>query len=304
MTGKEGLFSDARHLSSVLLPLLLAAERVASAVHQGTHGRRRAGQGESFWQFRRYDMGDAAQRIDWRQSARSDKLFIREREWDAAQSVYLWADPSGSMRYTSQKYQPTKAERAQLLMLAFASLLLRGGEKVIWLGDKPITVTGKNGLERIATAVDFAREGNSQPPPIRLVKHAHMVLASDFLMPPAVFDALMHRYAAMNLKGVLLHILDPAEQNLPFEGRVEMLGCENEAPLLLPNAASLRAAYREKMQEHQERLMHVAHAAGWFYLRHVTNAAPHGALLQLFQYLTADDYPFAQPAAQRSARGM
>ena len=120
MTAKTGLLSKARQHLSPLPPLLLAAERVAAAVHQGTHGRRRGGTGESFWQFRNYTAGDAAQRIDWRQSARSDRLFIREREWEAAQSAYLWADNSGSMRYCSRKHGDTKAERAQLLMLALA----------------------------------------------------------------------------------------------------------------------------------------------------------------------------------------
>lgn len=301
MTGRTGLLSGARHLSSALPPLLLAAERVASVVHQGTHGRRRAGIGESFWQFRRYATGDAAQRIDWRQSARSDKLFIREREWEAAQSAYLWADSSGSMRYRSRKHGDTKAERAQLLMLALADLLLRGGEKVIWLGETGITVQGKAGLERIAAGLDQTDE--SKPPPVRIVKHAHIVLTSDFLMPAEQFDDMMRTYAALNLKGVLAHILDPAERDLPFAGRLEMQGCEQETPLLVPNVTALRDAYQEKMQAHQAWLAHAAHAAGWFYLRHVTDTLPHTMLLQLYQYLTADAYPFAQPAAQALAAG-
>src|SRR5271170_2684565 len=115
---KTAIQHQAQNLAALLPPLLLEAERVAAAVHQGTHGRRRAGPGESFWQFRRYAPGDSAQRIDWRQSARTDKLFIREREWEAAQTAYLWADSSGSMRYSSRKDLPAKAERAQLLMLA------------------------------------------------------------------------------------------------------------------------------------------------------------------------------------------
>jgi uncharacterized protein (DUF58 family) len=288
MTEKESPLSDASRLASVLPPLLLEAERVASAVHQGTHGRRRAGVGENFWQFRRYASGDAAQRIDWRQSARGDKLFIREREWEATQSVYLWADNSGSMHYSSGKNGPTKAGRAQVLMLALASLLLRGGEKVIWLGDPPVTVHGKAGLKRIAASVDFDQTGASRPPRVPIIKHAQVVFASDFLMPSDEFDRLMRYHAALNLKGVLLHILDPVEENFPFEGRLEMQGCEGETQLLLPNASALRDAYHERMEEHKMKLMRAAKAAGWFYVRHVTGAPPHAALLQLFHYLSAD----------------
>jgi len=282
------IFQRSQTLAALLPPLLLEAERVAAAVHLGIHGRRRSGSGDSFWQFRRYAAGDSAQRIDWRQSARSDKLFIREREWEAAQSAYLWADTSGSMHYASQKDRPTKAERAQVLMLALASLLLRGGEKVIWLGATPLAVHSKAGLERIVAQIDFAEQGESLPPATPLAKHAHMILCSDFLMSPAALDDFMRRHTAFHARGVFLHILDPAEEDLPFAGRIEMLGCENEAPLLLPNAASLRNVYRARMQEHKERLMHVAESAGWFYLRHVTDTPPHLVLLQLFQHLAAD----------------
>jgi uncharacterized protein (DUF58 family) len=279
---------QAQKLAALLPPLLLEAERVASIVHQGTHGRRRAGQGESFWQFRRYASGDDARQIDWRQSARSDKLFIREREWEAAQSAYLWADHSGSMHYASSKNVPAKAERARLLMLALASLLLRGGEKVIWLNETPVFALGKNGLERIAARIDPAEKGESLPPPVRFARFSHMVLCSDFLMPEEDFLAFMHGYAAHNIRGVLMHILDPAEDVWPFEGRLELLGCENEPSLLLPNAGALGEAYRKRMQEHKEGLMRAAESAGWFYLRHVTSVPPHLALLQLYQRLTAD----------------
>jgi len=100
----------AEHLASRLPPLLVAAERVASTVAQGVHGRRRVGQGETFWQFRHYDMGDSPQAIDWRQSAKSDHVFVREMEWEAAQSIWLWCDHSESMHWRSDKALPTKRE--------------------------------------------------------------------------------------------------------------------------------------------------------------------------------------------------
>jgi uncharacterized protein (DUF58 family) len=299
---KKTLFSAIRRLSSDLPPLLLAAERVAAVVRHGTHGRHRAGQGESFWQFRRYSAGDPAHSIDWRQSARSDHLFVRQRERETVQSMVLWADTSDSMQYSSHKDLPDKAESAQILMLALADLLLRGGERVIWLGDEAMVLHEKTGLERAAYAA-LKKKGESRPPAVRIDKYAHMVLASDFLMPNETFDELMRRYGALNLKGALLHILDPAEADLPFEGRLEMQGCEGETPLLLANAGALHAAYRERMEAHEARLKHAAHIAGWYYLRHVTNAPPYAALLQLYQYLTADAYPFAQPSAQRHAAG-
>ena len=130
----ESLRDRAEQAAAVLPPLLVAAERVATTVAQGVHGRRRVGQGETFWQFRQYEQGDAAARIDWRESAKSQRLYVRETEWEAAQSVWLWRDASTSMEYSSAEYLggtwPTKRDRGELMLVALASLLVRGGERL------------------------------------------------------------------------------------------------------------------------------------------------------------------------------
>src|SRR5690606_20158419 len=125
----------AEQLAATLPPLLVAAERVAATVQQGVHGRRRVGTGETFWQFRRYQAGDTPQRIDWRQSAKADPVFVREMEWAAAQSVWLWRDGSPSMRWRSREEWPEKRAQADLLTLALAVLLVRGGERVALMGS-------------------------------------------------------------------------------------------------------------------------------------------------------------------------
>jgi uncharacterized protein (DUF58 family) len=278
---------QAETLAALLPPLLIEAERVAHAVLQGVHGRRRAGVGETFWQFRPYAQSDAASRIDWRQSARTDKLFVREREWEAAQSAYLWADASGSMHYTSDKNLSEKAARAQLLMLALASLLLRGGERVTWLDERRhITVHGRGGLEQITSRIGEGRIEKSLPPPLPTPRHAHMILCSDFLMPEEDLQKLMQTNATRNVRGVFVHVLDPAEESFSFDGRLEMRGCEGEDPMLLPNAASLRDAYRERMQAHKGRLLQITEAIGWHCIRHITSELPHLALMQVYQHLS------------------
>jgi uncharacterized protein (DUF58 family) len=283
------LLHQAQSLAAHLPPLLLEAEHIAQAVHQGIHGRRRAGVGETFWQFRRYEQGDPADRIDWRQSSRTDKIFIREREYEAAQSAYLWADDSGSMRYASQKSLPFKAERAQLIMLALASLLLRGGEKVTWMGNDSVISYGKTGLEQIVSRISNAAKGTTQslPPDIRIARHAQIILASDFLMPLNDLQEKMRSYAAQNVRGILFHILDPLEDNFTLQGRLELEGSEGEEHLLLPNAAALRDAYRQRINAHKEQLALMAKSAGWFYTQHVTHELPHLTLMRLYQFLDA-----------------
>src|ERR671932_1216739 len=108
--------------------LILEARRVSAALAHGIHGRRRAGPGETFWQYRPFVAGEAAQRVDWRRSARDDRLYVREREWEAAHSIWMWIDRSASMGYASDLAAAPKVERAVVLGLALADALVDGGE--------------------------------------------------------------------------------------------------------------------------------------------------------------------------------
>src|SRR5829696_5282745 len=84
----------ARALASVMPRLVLESRRIAATVIHGLHGRRRAGSGENFWQFRRFVFGEPARRVDWRRSARDEHLYVREQEWEAAHTVWIWPDRS------------------------------------------------------------------------------------------------------------------------------------------------------------------------------------------------------------------
>src|ERR1039457_5089302 len=90
-----------RMLADAMPRLILEARRVAASVFHGLHGRRRAGPGENFWQYRRFMSGEPASRVDWRRSARDDHLYVREREWEAAHTIWIWPDLSPSMVFAS-----------------------------------------------------------------------------------------------------------------------------------------------------------------------------------------------------------
>ena len=262
---------------------------MASSVWQGVHGRRRAGLGETFWQFRNYESGDSISRIDWRQSAKGDKVFIREREWEAAQTAFIWADQSGSMQYASTPSLPTKAERANVLMLALAGLLLRGGEKISWMDThNSITAYGNKGLEQLAGQITEQKNAASLPPDLPFVRNAHMVLCGDFLTDMDNLTRVLHNASQRPMKGALVHILDPIEESFALNGRVEMMGLEGEASLLIPNAENLRTAYAEKMAAHKARLQQLAKSAGWFYVRHVTDTPPEITLMEIYQALSGE----------------
>ena len=279
------LRQHAEEATAALPPLLVAAERVASTVAQGVHGRRRGGQGETFWQFRQYEPGDPATRIDWRESAKSQRLYVRETEWEAAQSVYLWRDGSASMDYASTRDLPTKRARVDLLTLALAVLLVRGGERVTLLGANLPVSHGRAILERMALVIARGGTSASLPEFEPLPRHAHMVLIGDLLSPLGEVQARVAQFAASGLRGHLLQVLDPAEETLPFAGRVRFEGLEREDPLLISRVETVRDAYIDRLARHREGLAAIARRAGWSFGVHRTDRPPHTALLALYAVL-------------------
>ncbi len=280
----------AEALGARLPPLLVAAERVAATVAQGVHGRRRVGQGESFWQFRPFITGDSAARIDWRQSAKTDRAFVRETEWEAAQTVCLWRDASASMDWKSRGATVEKRARADLLLLALASLLLRGGERVLLIGHGGRPVAGRAGLERLADTLRQPASdptGTGLPPETRLPRHARVVLLGDFLAPLPEVRATIGRLAAVPVTGTLLQVLDPAEADLPFRGRVRFRGLEREADTLVPRVETVRDTYGARLRAQQEGLAAICAAAGFGFAVHRTDHAPEAALLGLHAALSA-----------------
>jgi uncharacterized protein (DUF58 family) len=263
--------------------LLAEAERVAAIVSQGVHGRRRAGQGETFWQYRNYDSSDSASRIDWRRSARGDTLFVRETEWEAANSVYFWRAGSGGMDWRSSDKHPTKKDRASVLQMALASLLMRGGERCAIIGESERPRTGKVGLERLSATL-AASGGEAVHLNAQIPAHARLVIASDFLEGQDVWRARLSRLASRPASGVLIHIIDPAEEAFPYRGRVRMNipGSKLIEPLIIGRAERAREKYQEKFNAHKAGIADMARRLGWSLVTHHTDKSAAVALTALY----------------------
>jgi uncharacterized protein (DUF58 family) len=285
----------AEALGARLPPLLVAAQRVAETVAAGAHGRRRVGLGESFWQFRPYQTGDGFERIDWRQSAKGDRLYIRETEWAAAQTVWLWRDSGPGMSYASAGGLPTKRGRAELLLLALASLLARGGERVALLGGGGLPSSGKAALGGILAGL--TRETPLGAADRAIPRHATLALFSDFLDPFEEIARSLDRVAVSGAALVLVQVLDPAEMTLPFSGRVRFREMADHPPpdsdALIPRVESIRPAYLEALRRQQAALADLARTRGWDFMIHGTGEAPEEALRRLHGLLSAR---FGEPA--------
>jgi len=279
------LSDTAESLAASLPPLMVRAERLASALTLGMHGRRKAGIGQSFWQFHHYRTGDARTAIDWRQSAKGQHLYVRERELEAAQSVWLWRDGSASMRFGSGA--DTKIERATLLALALGILLVRGGERIALYGEREAPANSRLAYRRIGYALAERSPSDDQvPPDAPLPKNAQFVWFGDFLAPMEEIEFTIRRLTRVNAGGRLVHIIDPAEEDFPYSGRTRfeaVMGGDNRT---LGRAESVAGEYRARFKAHAETVSVLARKLGWNYMAHRTDKPPQTALVALYADLS------------------
>jgi uncharacterized protein (DUF58 family) len=279
------LRDSAEQIAAGLPPLLVAAEQLASVISLGVHGRRKSGMGENFWQFRRFQAEDASTAIDWRQSAKSQHLFVREREWEAAEAVWLWRDGSAGMRFKSDFADTTKIDRASVLALALGSLLIRGGERIALYGDGRAPSTGRAALNRIAHELIERQSDDALPPDAPVSKNSSFVWFSDFLSPLGEIETTLRRLARAGLSGQLVHIIDPAEEDFPFQGRTRFESPAGRQSEIFGRVETMQGAYRTRFRAHAETLRDLSRRLGWGYLAHRTDKRPEVALVALFKAL-------------------
>lgn len=285
-SGPGWLRRDAEQISGALPPLMAEAQRLAATVIAGVHGRRRAGPGETFWQYRQAMPGDPMTSIDWRRSGRSDHVYIREMEWEAAQTVWLWADDAQSMDYRSDAAPRTKGERAALLAMALGVLLSRGGERMALIGtDAARPLPGENQLRRMAvalTAPAAERPDFGAPPPAPFSRGGRAIFLSDFLGPVEQLEPALTAAAQAGVGGALVQILDPSEEAFPFDGRVIFESMGGAVSFETHRARALSDAYRVRLAERRDLLDRLARRSGWRFTTHHTDVSPRKALIWLY----------------------
>jgi len=278
----------AETLASALPPMLVAAERIANAVIHGLHGRRRSGPGEDFWQYRSYSFGDSVQSIDWRKSSRSDRVLVRENEWAASHTIWLWASQGPGMDFHSHLAATTKRDRAVLLALALSILATRAGERVGAIGSphRP----GHTGQTLNRMAEWYAAEasgGPPLPPDTPLPRYSAAVLIGDFLEPLDEIASRLAALAANDVAGHVVQVLDPAEETLPYQGRTEFLEFAGAGRLMAGRAETLRERYQARLEVQREGLRDLARRLGWSFTTHSTGRPTQQVLLALYGLLVA-----------------
>jgi uncharacterized protein (DUF58 family) len=288
--GPRGLRDDAPvrvatgtalRLVAAMPRLVLEARRIAASVFHGLHGRRRAGPGENFWQYRRFMSGEPASRVDWRRSARDDHLYVREREWEAAHTVWVWPDLSSSMEFASPLVRETKRDRALVLAFALGELLVRGGERVGIPGTMRPT-TNRAVVERMAEAIIHAAgPPKSLPPPFVAGPRDEVCVLGDLWSPAAEVVGSIANLSANGAGGHVVQIVDPAEETFPYSGRVEFLEPEGAGSITVGRAESWRGDFVRRVAEHREAIRTETDRRSWSFAVHRTDRPASELLLAL-----------------------
>jgi uncharacterized protein (DUF58 family) len=277
---------ESRTLAASLPRLVLEARRIAANVIHGLHGRRRAGTGENFWQYRRFISGEPSQNVDWRRSARDDHLYVREQEWEAAHTVWLWPDRSPSMAFASKHARDSKLERTLIVAFALAELLVTGGERVGIPGLMNPTAS-RGVIDKMAQAMlhdDAARP--SLPPSFVPSALAEIVVLSDFWSPIAEITAMLAGLSASGAHGVMVQIVDPAEETFPYSGRIEFVEPEGHGIITAGRAERWASDYVERVALHRDQIRAETGRLDWLFATHVTDRSAAELLLFLHSGMT------------------
>jgi uncharacterized protein (DUF58 family) len=271
----------ARKLADAMPRLILEALRVASTVIHGLHGRRRAGPGENFWQYRRFVSGEPAQHVDWRRSARDDHLYVREREWEASHTVWIWPDRSPSMTFASAPSSDTKLERSLVVAFALAEVLVQGGERVGVPGLMRPTAS-RNVIEKMAESIlHDPTERASLPPSFAPSPLSEVVMLSDLWSPIADVRATIAQLSATGAHGHVVQIVDPAEESFPYSGRVEFIEPEGAGSVTAGRAETWRNDYQNIVARHRADIRAETDLRGWSFAIHRTDRPASELLLVL-----------------------
>ncbi|MGA9082824.1 MAG: DUF58 domain-containing protein [Pseudolabrys sp.] len=282
----------ARKLADAMPRLILEARRVASTVIHGLHGRRRAGPGENFWQYRRFMSGEPAQNVDWRRSARDDHLYVREREWEASHTVWIWPDRSPSMTFASALSSDSKLERALVIALALAEVLVQGGERVGIPGLMHPTAS-RNVIEKMAEAtLHDPAERTSLPPSFVPSPLSEIVVLSDLWAPIDEVRSTIAQLSATGAHGHIIQIVDPAEESFPYSGRVEFIEPEGAGSVTAGRAETWRNDYQAIVGRHRAAIRAETDLRGWSFAIHRTDRPASELLLVLHSRMGDNAQPF------------
>ena len=264
---------QAEKLAIIAPDLKIRANKLANTVWEGIHNRNKAGIGDNFWQFKKYEYGDPVHLIDWKKSAKSSSFFIQEQELSTVQNINIWRDSSNSMNYSSRKSLDKKIYIANLITLVLSMILIKQSEKVKINGSNINYSNSEEAINLISDQLSNIKTNNNNfKPNIEEIDNgSNCILIGDFLYSTENIEKIIKNLSSRKINGMLIHIIDPAEQKFPFKGRVNFKGLEGENPHLIGNAESVQKEYLKKFKKHLDTIKIITESYKWNYFMHITD---------------------------------
>ena len=278
----------AEDLSSQISSLHIKADRIANTIWEGMHNRNKDGVGDNFWQFRKYEYGDPAHLIDWKKTAKSNETFIQEKELQTLQNFFIWRDTSKSMNFSSSGKLDTKLYRANLLTLVLTIILSKSGENIALNGLDSKLLKGKDAVNFISNQITEKVNNNylSVPNLNDIKNNSNAILIGDFLNDIKETEKTINNLANRGVNGIIINVLDPAEQKFPFKGRINFNGLEKEKNILIGKAESVRSNYKKAINRHLEKLEKLTASYSWKYLLDASDEEPSNAVKNICNLLS------------------
>src|SRR5919197_441405 len=238
--------------------LELQARLIVEGYLSGMHKSPYHGFSVEFAQHREYVPGDDIKHIDWKVYGRTGRFFLKQYEEETNLACWLLLDVSESMRYGSRGV--SKYDYACMAAAALAYLVLHQQDSVgLVTYDNQMRqflrpTSQPSHLKQIVNCLNrgAGRERTSLAPIFhdlaeRITRRGIVVVLSDLFDEPAdVLAGLQHlRYKRHEV--VVMHVLDRAELEFPFQEATLFRGLE-QYPELLTDPRSLREGYLEQVQ--------------------------------------------------------
>jgi len=137
-------------------------------------------------------------------------------------------------------------------------------------------------FDEVRVASESGKQPPSLPPLLPLPAHGTVVLVSDWLDPLDNIEAVIRHYSSGGVRGHLVQVLDPAEEDLPFDGHVKFEGLEAEGQHTIRRVEGVRSAYGARLAAQKEGLQRLTRSTDWTVHLHRTDKSPQTVLLSLY----------------------
>ncbi len=298
------------------------AREILDGVQQGLHRSIRRGFSSEFFDYKNYQPGDDASRIDWRLYARTGKFFIKRFEAETSLECMILADFSPSMRWR-WKDTISKSDYAACLLAALALLFTRQRDLVglhsfgayperhipprasskqaellismMLPSGSPLRAASKGEGATHAGEVERRSSGRgkkkeSAPSLLQtargissILQHRGLILlASDFEMPE---EEIRESFSLLKGKGnelVVFHLLDIAEITLPFEEATHFRDSETGQRMPV-RIKTLRETMKRRIESFRAAVKSAAKAVDADYIPADTAMSPVDVILRMNQ---------------------